>query len=49
MNFFAYFFAGLGEPLIGRVMDSNGDTEIIFLLVAIASGASAVTALFIRR
>lgn len=49
MNFFAYLFAGLGEPLIGRVMDNTGTTSIIFLLVAIASGASALTALFIRR
>lgn len=49
MNFFAYLFAGLGEPLIGKVMDSSGTTSIIFLLVAIASGASAVTASFIRR
>lgn len=49
MNFFAYLFAGLGEPLIGSVMDSSGTTGIIFPLVAIASGASAVTALFIRR
>ena len=49
MNFFAYLFAGLGEPLIGSVMDRSGTTAVIFLLVAIASGASAVTALFIRR
>lgn len=49
MNFFAYLFAGLGEPIIGHFMDSSGTTSIIFLLVAVASGASAVTALFIRR
>ena len=49
MNFFAYLFAGLGEPLIGSVMDSSGTTSVIFLLVAIASTASALTALFIRR
>ena len=49
MNFFAYLFAGLGEPLIGKVMDSSGTTSIVFLLVAAASCASAVTALFIRR
>ncbi|BAK66377.1 2-phosphonopropionate transporter [Sphingobium sp. SYK-6] len=49
MNFFAYLFAGLGEPLIGKVMDSSGTTSVIFLLVAMASGASAVTASFIRR
>lgn len=49
MNFFAYLFAGLGEPIIGHFMDSSGTTSIIFLLVAVASGASAVTAMFIRR
>lgn len=49
MNFFAYLFAGLGEPIIGHFMDSSGTTSIIFLVVAVASGASAVTALFIRR
>lgn len=49
MNFFAYLFAGLGEPIIGHFMDSSGTTSIIFLVVAVASGASAITALFIRR
>ena len=49
MNFFAYLFAGLGEPLIGRVMDNTGTTSVVFLLVAILSGASALTAMFIRR
>lgn len=49
MNFFAYLFAGLGEPLIGKVMDNSCTTSIIFLLVALAIGASALTACFIRR
>lgn len=49
MNFFAYLFAGLGEPTIGMFMDSYDSTSIIFLLVAIASAASATVALFIRR
>lgn len=49
MNFFAYLFAGLGEPIIGSVMDAHQDTSIIFLMVAAASAASAVVALFIRR
>ena len=49
MNFFAYLFAGLGEPIIGHFMDSSGTTSIIFLVVAVASVASAITALFIRR
>lgn len=49
MNFFAYLFAGLGEPLIGRYMDTNGDTSTVFLIVAVASAISATVALFIRR
>ncbi len=49
MNFFAYLFAGLGEPLIGGVMDTHGDTSLVFLIVAAASALSAVVALFIRR
>lgn len=49
MNFFAYLFAGLGEPLIGGFMDTHSDTSLVFLIVAISSAASAVVALFIRR
>ncbi|OCP06310.1 MULTISPECIES: MFS transporter [unclassified Ensifer] len=49
MNFFAYLFAGLGEPLIGSYMDTHGDTSAVFLIVAIASAISATVALFIRR
>lgn len=49
MNFFAYLFAGLGEPLIGRILDLNHDTSLVFLIVAAASGASAAVALLIRR
>jgi len=49
MNFFAYLFAGLGEPLIGRFIDTTGDTSLVFVIVAISSVVSAVLALFIRR
>lgn len=49
MNFFAYLFAGLGEPLIGKFMDTHHDTSLVFLIVAAASAASATVALFIRR
>ncbi|WP_066798430.1 MFS transporter [Sphingomonas soli] len=49
MNFFAYLFAGLGEPLIGAFMDTHHDTSLVFLIVAAASAASATIALFIRR
>ncbi|MCJ2103056.1 MFS transporter [Methylobacterium sp. E-046] len=49
MNFFAYLFAGLGEPLIGGFMDTHNDTSLVFLIVAAASAASATVSLFIRR
>ncbi|KQO61170.1 MFS transporter [Methylobacterium sp. Leaf87] len=49
MNFFAYLFAGLGEPLIGKFMDTHHDTSLVFLIVAAASAASAAVAVFIRR
>lgn len=49
MNFFAYLFAGLAEPLIGSVMDKSGDTSVVFLLVAGSCAVSAVVAAFIRR
>lgn len=50
MNTSAYAFAGLGEPLIGWMIESNGNrTEIIFAVVALACLASAICALFIRR
>ena len=49
MNFFAYLFAGLGEPLIGSIMDKSGDTSVVFILVAISCAASAIVAAFIRR
>ncbi len=49
MNFFAYLFAGCGEPLIGGFMDTHNDTSLVFLIVAAASGLSALVAVFIRR
>ncbi|MBA8876383.1 MFS transporter [Phyllobacterium myrsinacearum] len=49
MNFFAYLFAGLGEPLIGGFMDTHHNTSLVFLIVAASSAASAVVAAFIRR
>lgn len=49
MNFFAYLFAGLGEPYIGAFMDKHQDTSFIFIIVAAASAVSAVVASFIRR
>lgn len=49
MNFFSYLFAGLGEPLIGAIIDTQHDTSLVFLIVAAACAASATVALFIRR
>ncbi|MDV2116518.1 MFS transporter [Alcaligenes faecalis] len=49
MNFSSYLFAGLAEPMIGSVLDSTGDTSLIFVIVLIACACSALVALFIRR
>ncbi|WP_338693181.1 MFS transporter [Bradyrhizobium sp. 26S5] len=49
MNFFAYLFAGLGEPMIGHFMDTHNQTSLVFLVVAACAGSSAVVASFIRR
>jgi MFS transporter, OPA family, glycerol-3-phosphate transporter len=48
MNFCAYLFAGLGEPIIGHFMDGH-ETSIVFLVVSICAAASAGVAMFIRR
>ncbi|NCF94076.1 MAG: MFS transporter [Verrucomicrobiaceae bacterium] len=49
MNFFAYLFAGAGEPLIGWLIDSQGNTAIVFIVVAGATTLSALFALVIKR
>lgn len=50
MNTFAYVFAGLGEPLIGWVIQSNSQqTSLVFAIVATSCFSSAVLALGIRR
>ena len=59
MNFHAYLFAGLGEPLIGGLIESNqmtnaqgelvDNTGIAFLVVMVACLASGATGLLIRR
>jgi OPA family glycerol-3-phosphate transporter-like MFS transporter len=41
MNFVAYLFAGLGEPIIGHLMDTHA-TSVVFLVVSICAVASAV-------
>jgi OPA family glycerol-3-phosphate transporter-like MFS transporter len=49
MNFFSYLFAGLGEPLVGRMMDHSGNTSLVFPIVAASCLISACIAAFIRR
>lgn len=49
VNCFAYVFAGAAEPLIGGLMDSTGNTGLIFPIVAGACACSALVALTIRR
>lgn len=49
MNSFAYAFAGLGEPFIGWIIDSRGDTAVVFGVVATACLCGAIIAPFIRR
>lgn len=49
MNTFAYAFAGLGEPLIGRVIESYDNTSLMFGIVAFACMMGALVSLFIRR
>lgn len=49
LNFFSYLLAGLGEPLIGRMLDHSGNTSLVFPIVATSCVISAVIAGFIRR
>lgn len=57
MNCFAYVMAGLGEPLVGWMIQHNPfgtvpgveNTALVFPLVALFAGCSAVIALLIRR
>jgi OPA family glycerol-3-phosphate transporter-like MFS transporter len=49
MNTFAYGFAGLGEPLIGWIIEKNNNTSLVFVVVSAACVFSAIIALRIRR
>ena len=50
MNFFAYALAGLGEPLIGYVIESNAyEYGLVFPIVGSASLIAAGLGVFIRR
>lgn len=49
MNFIAYLFAGLGEPLTGSLIESTGSTHMVFPVVAVACIAGAVLMSFIPK
>ncbi|WP_367874259.1 MFS transporter [Luteolibacter sp. Populi] len=48
MNFFAYLFAGLGEPLVGSLIERNHSTHMVFPVVAVACTAGAILMSFVR-
>lgn len=49
MNMFGYLFAALGEPLIGKLIDSYGSTHPIFIIVSLACLMSATTIFFASK
>lgn len=49
LNTMSYMFAGIGEPVIGHIIDTTGHTAIIFPIVAGLCAASAVLSMLIRR
>jgi len=49
MNSFAYLFAGLGEPFIGWMIETSGQTSLVFAVVAASCTVGAILSLFIRR
>lgn len=49
MNFFAYLFAGLGEPLIGFLIESQHSTHMVFPVVSVACLCGATLMTFICK
>lgn len=49
LNTMSYAFAGIGEPIIGHLIDTTGSTSIIFPVVAGLCAASAMLSLLIKR
>ncbi len=49
MNFFAYLFAGLGEPLIGFMIEHTHSTHMVFPVVSAASILGAIMISFARK
>jgi sugar phosphate permease len=49
LNTMSYLFAGIGEPVIGHVIDATHRTSVIFPIVAGLCAASAIMSMAIRR
>jgi MFS transporter, OPA family, glycerol-3-phosphate transporter len=49
MNMTAYLFAALGEPVLGKVIDTTGNTAMIFVAVAIIAAISGTVVLFVKK
>jgi len=49
MNFFAYLFAGLGEPLIGALIEHHHSTRMVFPVVATACLLGTISMSFARN
>lgn len=49
LDFFAYVIAGIGEPVIGYVLDATGNVSLVFAIVAMCCGLGAIASLGIRR
>ena len=49
MNFCAYLFAGLGEPLIGHLIETHHSTHMVFPVVAVACALGAILMSVIRK
>ncbi|RYD31750.1 MAG: MFS transporter, partial [Verrucomicrobiaceae bacterium] len=49
MNFFAYLLAGLGEPLIGTLIENTGSTHMVFPVVATSCVVGATLMSFARK
>lgn len=49
MNMTGYLFAAFGEPLLGHAIDVTGDTNSIFIVVAVLCLLSAISVSSVRR
>lgn len=49
MNMTGYLFAAFGEPLLGHAIDVTGDTNSIFIVVAVLCLLSAISVISVRR